>query len=291
MSRLHGSSSPFSILLHCCPYPGPVVLGSGWGRGGLRQLSLQHWQHTNNPRLFWKTRQTGLLSCWKPWLLSWRSVLKLKFCPVFAALWLSACAQNPSWYSAFSRASGSVMSVVCGCGIGIRFYWYEPGRNIWTLGIMISEPRWAAYCTSGWLMLISYAVGGTGHFQSICALVCQDFCCRALLSSPREPESRKQRWILDLEVGGPGCGREVGTDDPWGTFRPKSFYDSMIFLQFGTAVTFSLVIRFLQKNITNISFFAVHRRIRQALNVVSRVSKSKSPSKKIRKIPNMLWSK
>jgi len=45
---------------------------------------------------------------------------------------------------------------------------------------------------------------------------------------------------------------------------------------------------FLLQNLTNISFSAVYRRVRQALNVVSRVSKGKSPSKNIRKFLNLL---
>ena len=31
----------------------------------------------------------------------------------------------------------------------------------------------------------------------------------------------------DLEGGGPGCGRGLELDDPWGPFQPKPFYDSM----------------------------------------------------------------
>ena len=34
--------------------------------------------------------------------------------------------------------------------------------------------------------------------------------------------------VLNVEVGSPACGRGLGSDDPWGPFQPKPFYDSMI---------------------------------------------------------------
>ena len=33
---------------------------------------------------------------------------------------------------------------------------------------------------------------------------------------------------LDMKIGGPGCGRGLELDDPWGPIQLKPFYDSMI---------------------------------------------------------------
>lgn len=52
---------------------------------GFSELSLlKHWQDINNLELFWKTRETGLLSYWKVWLLRRHNVWKQKFYPLFA---------------------------------------------------------------------------------------------------------------------------------------------------------------------------------------------------------------
>ena len=33
--------------------------------------------------------------------------------------------------------------------------------------------------------------------------------------------------VLDMEVGGPDCGRGLGLDDPWGPVQSMPFCDSM----------------------------------------------------------------
>lgn len=61
---------------------------------GFSELSLlKHWQDINNLELFWKTRETGLLSRWEAWLLRRHNVLKQKFYPLFAEF--AARAQKP----------------------------------------------------------------------------------------------------------------------------------------------------------------------------------------------------
>ena len=34
--------------------------------------------------------------------------------------------------------------------------------------------------------------------------------------------------VLDMEVGGPACGRRLELDDPWGPFQAKPFCDSVM---------------------------------------------------------------
>ena len=102
----------------------------------------------------------------------------------------------------------------------------------------------------------------------------------------------KETLVLGAFASDPSTSPPFGS----GTMVPRSniagrqFFSS-IFKLLWLSVVSSLVktcpASYQRTNLTNISFSAVYRRIRQALNVVSRVSKGKSPPKKIRKFPNM----
>ena len=34
--------------------------------------------------------------------------------------------------------------------------------------------------------------------------------------------------VLNVEIGGPACGRELELHDPWGPLQPKPSYDSIL---------------------------------------------------------------
>lgn len=162
---------------------------------------LKHWQYINNLSLFWKTRQTGLLSHWRPWLLRRHNMFKHKFYPLFVVLWFSACFTDVFLLLCFWLP---VVFVVRGLLDWHRKFLLIRARQEY-LNLGKNVPRTVAYCISGQLMVNSYAVK---QFQSIDALLCPDSYFRALTSSQRsqraETKSKlhfKGHWnIYDIDI-------------------------------------------------------------------------------------------